>query len=109
VLADEYHVAHSTIRCEPAGHTDRESPGMSAARRPRAVLAAAALAALAVDIASKVAASAGLADGAVRVGPLLTLRLVHNSGFAFGIGAAAPAALVLAATAAVAVVIGVMA
>jgi len=26
VLADEYHVAHSTIQCEPAGHVDRESP-----------------------------------------------------------------------------------
>lgn len=26
VLADDYHVAHSTIQCEPAGHADRESP-----------------------------------------------------------------------------------
>lgn len=26
VLADEYHVAHSTIQCEPPAHTDRESP-----------------------------------------------------------------------------------
>jgi len=26
VLADEYHVAHSTIQCEPVGHTDRQSP-----------------------------------------------------------------------------------
>ena len=26
VLADEYHVAHSTIQCEPASHKDRESP-----------------------------------------------------------------------------------
>ena len=26
VLADEYEVAHSTIQCEPAGHTDRQSP-----------------------------------------------------------------------------------
>lgn len=26
VLADEYHVAHSTIQCEPADHIDRESP-----------------------------------------------------------------------------------
>lgn len=25
LLADEYHVAHSTIQCEPPGHTDRES------------------------------------------------------------------------------------
>ena len=26
LLADEYHVAHSTIQCEPSGHVDRESP-----------------------------------------------------------------------------------
>ena len=26
LLADEYAVVHSTIQCEPAGHTDRESP-----------------------------------------------------------------------------------
>ena len=26
VLADEYRVTHSTIQCEPATHTDRESP-----------------------------------------------------------------------------------
>lgn len=26
VLADDYYVAHSTIQCEPAVHTDRESP-----------------------------------------------------------------------------------
>ena len=26
VLADEYHVAHSTIQCEPASHTDRDTP-----------------------------------------------------------------------------------
>jgi cobalt-zinc-cadmium efflux system protein len=26
ILADDYHVAHSTIQCEPAGHVDRESP-----------------------------------------------------------------------------------
>ena len=26
VLADEYHVAHSTIQCEPTSHTDRETP-----------------------------------------------------------------------------------
>lgn len=26
VLADDYHVAHSTIQCEPTDHADRESP-----------------------------------------------------------------------------------
>lgn len=82
---------------------------MTAARRPRAVMAAAALAALAVDIASKIGALAWLADGAVELGPLLTLRLVHNAGVAFGVGAAAPAPVVLGLTAAVAAVIGVMA
>lgn len=68
-----------------------------------------ALGAVALDTASKTAAVAWLADGPVELGPLLTLRLVHNSGVAFGIGAAAPAAVVLALTAAVAALIGVMA
>lgn len=82
---------------------------MTAARRARAALATAALAALAVDIGSKVAAAAWLADGPVEMGPLLTLRLVHNSGVAFGVGAAAPTPVVLGVTAVVAAVIGTMA
>jgi len=82
---------------------------MTVTRRDRAVLATAALAALTVDTASKVAASEWLADGAVEVGPLLTLRLVHNAGVAFGVGAAAPTPVVLGVTATVVAVIGVMA
>ncbi len=79
------------------------------ARRRHAVLASAALAVLALDIVTKVAAVTWLADGPVRLGPLLTLRLVHNSGIAFGVAAAAPAPVVLGVTAAIAGAIAVMA
>jgi signal peptidase II len=82
---------------------------MTAARRARVVVAAAALTALTVDVAAKAAASAWLADGPVRLGPLLTLRLVHNRGIAFGVAAAAPTPVVLAVTAAIAVLIAVLA
>lgn len=82
---------------------------MTVVRRGRGVLASAAVGALAVDIATKVAASAWLADGPVRLGPLLTLRLVHNRGIAFGVAAAAPAAVILAASGAISVVLVVMA
>lgn len=82
---------------------------MRATRRSQRVLVAAALASLAVDIVSKVAAAAWLADGAIDLGPLLTLRLVYNPGVAFGMGAALPAPVVLGVTAAIAAVMGVMA
>jgi signal peptidase II len=51
-------------------------------------------AAIAVDAISKVAGSALLVDGPLEVGPV-TLKLAHNPGFAFGIGARAPGWLVL--------------
>lgn len=82
---------------------------MTAIRRWRAVLASAAVGALAVDIATKAAAAAWLADGPVQLGPLLTLRLVRNRGLAFGVAAAAPTPVVLAVTAAVALTIAVLA
>jgi len=72
---------------------------MTTTRRRHAVLASAALAALALDILTKVAAVTWLAGGPVRLGPLLTLRLVHNSGIAFGVAAASPAPVVLGVTA----------
>lgn len=72
-------------------------------------MASAAAGVLAVDIATKLAAVAWLAGDPVRLGPLLTLRLARNQGIAFGLGAAAPAALVLGTTAAVAVLIAVLA
>lgn len=65
----------------------------------RVLLASSAAVTLAIDIASKMAAVAWLDDGPVRLGPLLTLRLVHNSGIAFGVAAAAPAPFVLGFTA----------
>lgn len=72
--------------------------------RRRLTLVAVTVAALALDIASKVWASAALADNPIALGPL-TLRLVHNSGVAFGVGAFLPAGLIIAVTAAIAVVI----
>lgn len=82
---------------------------MTTVWRRHAVLASVAAGALAVDIVTKVAASAWLADGPVRLGPLLTLRLVHNRGIAFGVAAAAPAAVLLAASGAISVVLVVLA
>ena len=70
---------------------------------------AVAVAALAVDVATKAAAATWLADGPVRLGQLVSLRLVHNRGVAFGVAAAAPTPVVVAVTAAVAVVIAVLA
>lgn len=75
----------------------------------RVVLVASTAAALALDTASKVAAVAWLDHGPVCLGPLLTLRLAHNAGLAFGVGAAVPAPVVLAATAAVAATVAVLA
>jgi signal peptidase II len=54
-------------------------------------------AAVAVDAISKAVGSALLADGPLEAGPV-TLKLVHNSGFAFGIGAQAPTWFVLGVT-----------
>ena len=65
--------------------------------------------AFALDLATKVLASATLDDRSVHlIGPL-QLRLVHNPGIAFGLGSRAPTALILALTGAVALVIGVSA
>lgn len=50
-----------------------------------------------------------MVDGPVELGPLLTLRLVRNSGVAFGVGAAAPAPVVIGVTAVVAAGITVLA
>lgn len=72
-------------------------------------MASAAAGVLVVDIATKVAAVTWLADGPVRLGPLLTLRLSHNQGIAFGLASAAPAAVVIGITAAAAVLIAVLA
>jgi signal peptidase II len=75
----------------------------------RGVLVASAAIALVIDVASKMAAVAGLDDGPIRLGPLLTLRLVHNAGIAFGLARGAPDAVVLCATAAVATTVATLA
>lgn len=51
-----------------------------------------------VDLVSKVAASTWLDDGPVRLGAAVTLRLVHNPGVAFGVGARLPSWAVLGIT-----------
>jgi len=56
------------------------------------------LATAGADLGSKVAASTWLDDGPVRLGGGLTLRLVHNPGVAFGLGARLPAWALLAVT-----------
>ena len=64
----------------------------------RILLAATAAAAVAVDVATKVAAVRYLDDRTVPLGDVLTLRLVYNPGVAFGVGAWAPAPLVIGVT-----------
>lgn len=75
----------------------------------RGVLVASAVTALGLDIASKMAAVAWLDDGPIRLGTLLTLRLVHNAGIAFGVARGAPGPVVLGATAVVAVTVAALA
>jgi len=74
----------------------------------RLLIVSVALLALVIDVASKAAATSLLAEGPVGVGPIM-LRLVHNSGFALGLGAAAPRWVILGITAAVAGFVFVMA
>lgn len=76
-------------------------PGSS--RRTHATLVATAAAVFAVDLASKIAASAVLADRDIDLPGPLDLRLSHNPGVAFGIGTGAPTWLVVAFTGAVAI------
>lgn len=65
-----------------------------AARRGRLVVVAAT--AVVLDLAAKVAASRWLADRDVDLPGPLDLRLVHNSGVAFGVGRAAPPPVMVA-------------
>ena len=53
---------------------------------------------VAVDLVSKAAAGAWLEDGPVRLGAGVSLRLVHNPGVAFGLGARLPSWVLLAVT-----------
>ena len=68
---------------------------------PTHVIVLVAAVAVLVDWVSKVAMSAMLDDGPMALGRLLTLRLGHNPGIAFGLGDQLPSPVVLALTAAV--------
>lgn len=65
--------------------------------------------AMATDLLTKVIGSAVLAGSPVDLPGPLDLRLVHNTGVAFGVGSALPAGAMVALTAAVAVVVAVLA
>lgn len=84
---------------------------MTTATAPRTslVVPLVAAAAAAVDWSTKALASATLDTRSIDVGGVLTLRLSHNPGVAFGLGDQLPGAVVIAVTAAVTVVIGVVA
>jgi len=64
---------------------------------------------VAADWLTKAAASSALADRSYRLGSLLTLRLSHNPGIAFGLGTSLPSGAVTILTAAVTVAIAVAA
>ena len=65
--------------------------------------------AMATDLLTKVIGSAVLAGRPVDLPGPLDLRLVHNTGVAFGVGSALPPGAMVALTAAVAVVMAVLA
>lgn len=62
---------------------------------------ATALLAVAIDVATKLAAVTLLEDSPVRLGSVVSLRVVRNTGVAFGLGANAPSWVLLSLTAAV--------
>ncbi|MHB1128915.1 MAG: signal peptidase II [Ilumatobacteraceae bacterium] len=69
--------------------------------RARVVLVATAAVTVGIDIASKMWATTALVDHSRRIGPI-TLRLVHNHGVVFGIGAYLPPVAILVLTASMA-------
>jgi signal peptidase II len=79
----------------------------AALRARRSLLIAAAITVV-LDVAVKLATVRWLSDSTVDLGPL-TLRLVHNEGVAFGLGDQVPTVLLLAVTAGVTIVLGVLA
>lgn len=62
-----------------------------------------------IDWATKVLATVTLEDTPVEVGSLITLRLSHNPGVAFGLGDRLPGPVLIAVTAAVTVVLAIAA
>ena len=73
----------------------------SARRRQRAILIATVVGAASLDGVTKLAAEATLDDGPEHIVGPLALKLGHNAGVAFGLGATGPAWMVLAVTAVV--------
>ena len=69
--------------------------------RHRVVLVATATIAISIDFVSKIWASTALAERSQKIGSI-TLRLVHNHGVVFGIGAYLPAAAITVLTASIA-------
>lgn len=76
--------------------TAPEAKSLPPARYRRTIVWVA-IGAAAIDATSKIVGSWFLVDGPVEWGPV-SLRLVHNSGFAFGLGADAPAWIIVTAT-----------
>ena len=66
--------------------------------KSRAALVTVTAAAIAADVASKVAAARYLEGNPIPLGDVLTLRLLYNSGVAFGVGSSAPAPLIITLT-----------
>ena len=85
--------------------------GMRPTRRSRRqrVVAAVTATVVALDWATKALAAATLDDRVIEVASVLTLRLGHNPGVAFGLGNRLPGAVVITLTALVTVVVAVSA
>jgi signal peptidase II len=88
---------------EPLRHDNERTGALR-----RVVLIATSAAVIGIDVASKIWASAALADTDRSVGPV-TLRLIHNHGVAFGVGAFLPAASIVIVTASIATAVAVAA
>lgn len=87
---------------------EKEAARHLRSRKARKVAATAAVV-IAIDWATKTLAALTLDDRVVEIGSVLTLRLGHNRGVAFGVGNQLPGALVVAVTAPVTVMIAVSA
>lgn len=84
-------------------------PPVGNPRRRHVTLVIAAVSVLAIDIATKIAATSALEDRGIEVPGPVDLRLSHNPGVAFGVGDRLPTWLVLALTTSVAIGIAVAA
>lgn len=91
----------------PLATSPRAAPAPPAARPVLVGLVAAV--AMAADLITKAVGSAMLAGSPVDLPGPLDLRLVHNTGVAFGVGSALPAGLTVVVTAAVAAGVAVLA